>query len=116
LTKIKARRQIKVCHNSLAYALYFRCVGEGSSSKELMLVTLDPLLGEMKVENYISRTVHNRTIFQIEEMDEAITRGRHVGLRGTSVLELNRVTGRATVTVGDHEPTYYDCEAPRATL
>jgi hypothetical protein len=102
--------------SSLADAIRFRCVRAGPGPKEIMVVTLDPLLGQMKAESYTSKTLSSQTTFQIEAMDEAFIRGRNVGQRGTLVLELNRVAGRATVTVGDHEPTYYDCEAPSSTL
>jgi hypothetical protein len=104
------------CRFSLADAIIFRCVKAGPGPNEVMVVTLDPLLGQMKAESYTSKTLSSQTTFQIEEMDEAIIRGRNVAQRGTLVLELNRVAGRATVTAGDHEPTYYDCEAPSSTL
>jgi hypothetical protein len=108
--------------SSLADAIRFRCVRAGPGPKEIMVVTLDPLLGQMKAESYASKTLSSQATFQIEAMDEAFIRGRNVGQgrnvghRGTLVLELNRVGGRATVTVGDHEPTYYDCEAASSTL
>jgi hypothetical protein len=64
--------------SSLADAIRFRCVRAGPGSKEIMVVTLDPLLGQMKAESYTSKTLSSQMTFQIEAMDEAVIRGRNV--------------------------------------
>jgi hypothetical protein len=75
-----------------------------------MLVTIDPLLGEMKAERYSGKTLRSRTIYRIDVMNESITRGRYVlPLLGIGmVLELDRAKGRVTETVGSKVAYYYD--------
>jgi hypothetical protein len=80
-------------------------------------VTVDPLLGEMKAERY-SGNLRSRMTYQIDVLNEATIRGRYVLpiLGITMVLELDRIKGRVTETVGAKEPIYYNCEPPSATL
>ena len=108
------------CRSLLADTVYYRCVqvvGTRTNPAATMLVTIDPLLGEMKAE-YSGKTLRSRTIYRIDVMNESITRGRYVlPLLGIGmVLELDRAKGRVTETVGSKEPTYYNCEPPSSTL
>jgi len=77
---------------------------------------LDPLLGEMEVETFISKALRRQVMLQIEELDNAIVRGHKVGPGGDMVLELNRIARRATLTLGGSEAVYYDCDAPSSAL
>ena len=108
------------CGPSLADTVYYRCVKvvvEQTNPQEVMLVTIDPLLGEMKAERYSGKTLRSRTTYQIEQIDEATTRGRYVSPIGMSmVLELDRAKGRVTEVIGGKAPTYYDCEPPGSAL
>ena len=81
-----------------------------------MLLTIDPMLGEMTAERYLGEKLRSRTIYKIEEMDPAIIRGRKVRLGEEVVLELNSTTRRLTETVGGNETYHYDCEAPSSVL
>ena len=80
-----------------------------------MLLTIDPMLGEMTAERYLGEKLRSRTIYKIEEMDAAIIRGRKVRLGEEVVLE-NSTTRRLTETVGGNETYHYDCEAPSSVL
>jgi hypothetical protein len=108
-----------VCGPGLADTVYYRCIkagGKGANPKEVMIVTIDPLVGEMKAERYSAKTLRSRSIYQIEEANETI-RGRYVSPKGiVLVLELDRRTGHFTETIGGKEPTYYDCEPPGSAL
>jgi hypothetical protein len=108
------------CGPLLGDTVYYRCVeaGKQTNPEAILLVTVDPLLGEMKAERYSGKTLQSRMTYQIDVLDEATIRGRYalpiLGL--TMVLELDRVKRRVTETVGGKEPTYYNCEPPSATL
>jgi hypothetical protein len=110
------------CGPSLADTVYYRCVkavGKQTNPNEVMLLIIDPLLGEMKAERYSGQTVRSRTVYELEKMDERTIRGRYVlpivgGIE--MVLELDRNTRRVTETMGGKEPTYYDCEPPGSAL
>jgi hypothetical protein len=108
------------CGPSLADTVYYRCVKvvvEQTNPQEIMLVTIDPLLGEMKAERYSGKTLRSRTTYQIEQIDEATTRGRYVSPIGMSmVLELDRAKGRVTEAIGGKAVTYYDCGPPGSAL
>jgi hypothetical protein len=109
------------CRSSLADAIHYRCVKTEAALKQtdpeqFMLLTIDPLLGEMTAERYLGEKLRSRTIYQIEEMDAAILRGRKVRLGEDIVLELNRTTRRVTETVGGNETHHYDCDAPKSVL
>ena len=106
---------------SLADATHYRCVKTAealkqSDPKQFMLLTIDPMLGEMTAERYLGEKLRSRTIYKIEEMDAAIIRGRKVRLGEEVVLELNSTTRRLTETVGGNETYHYDCEAPSSVL
>jgi hypothetical protein len=104
----------------LADTVSYRCVeaGKQTNPETILLVTVDPLLGEMKAERYSGKTLRNRMTYQIDVLNEGTIRGRYVLpiLGITMVLELDRIKGRVTETVGGKEPTYYNCEPPSATL
>jgi hypothetical protein len=107
------------CGPLLGDTVYYRCVAEKQTNPEaILLVTIDPLLGEIKAERYSGKTLRSRMTYQIDVLDEATIRGRYalpiLGI--TMVLELDRVKGRVTETVGGKEPIYYNCEPPSATL
>jgi hypothetical protein len=97
--------------------VYYRC-SEAGKQTNILLVTIDPLLGEIKAERYSGKTLRSRTTYHIDVLDEASIRGLYVVpiLGIMMVLELDRVKGRVTETVGGKEPTYYNCERPSATL
>jgi hypothetical protein len=107
---------------SLADTVYYRCVkavGKQTNPNEVMLLIIDPLLGEMKAERYSGQTLRSRTVYQLEKMDERTIRGRYVlpivgGIE--MVLELDRAKSRVTEAIGGKEPTYYDCEPPGSAL
>jgi hypothetical protein len=110
------------CGPSLADTVYYRCVkavGKQTNPNEVMLLIIDPLLGEMKAERYSGQTLRSRTVYQLEKMDERTIRGRYVlpivgGIE--MVLELDRAKSRVTEAIGGKEPTYYDCESPGSAL
>jgi hypothetical protein len=110
------------CGPGLADTVYYRCVkamGKQTIPTEVMMVAIDPLLGEMKAERYSSKTLRSRTVYQLEKMDERTIRGRYVlpiigGIE--MVLELDRATGQVTETMGGNEPTYYNCDPPGSAL
>jgi hypothetical protein len=106
---------------SLADAIHYRCVKTAealkqSDPKQFILLTIDPMLGEMTAERYLGEKLRSRTIYKIEDMDAAIIRGRKVRLGEEVVLELNSTTRRLTETVGGNETYHYDCEAPSSVL
>jgi len=106
---------------SLADAIHYRCVKTAealtqSDPKQFILLTVDPMLGEMTAERYLGEKLRSRTIYKIEDMDAAIIRGRKVRLGEEVVLELNSTTRRLTETVGGNETYHYDCEAPSSVL
>jgi hypothetical protein len=104
------------CGPLLADTVYYRCL-KVTNPRETLLVTIDPLLGEMKAE-HSGAILRSRRVYQIDMMDEATIRGRYVlPLVGFAmVLELDRVKGRVTETIGGKVPTYYNCEPPSSTL
>src|SRR6266508_2814662 len=110
------------CGPSLADTVYYRCVkavGKQTNPNEVMLLIIDPLLGEMKAERYYGQTLRSRTVYELEKMDERTIRGRYVLpiVGGIAMgLELDRAKGRVTEAIGDKEPTYYDCEPPGSAL
>jgi hypothetical protein len=55
---------------------------------------------------------------EIDVLDEATIRGRHVvPIFGINMLlEIDRAKGRVTETIGGKEPTYYNCESPSSKL
>jgi hypothetical protein len=105
------------CGPLLADTVYYRCVeaGKQTNPEAVLLVTIDPLLGEIKAERYSGKTLRSRTI---DVLDEATIRGLYVLpiLGIMMVLELDRARGRVTETVSGKDPTYYNCEPPSATL
>jgi hypothetical protein len=108
------------CGAVLADTVYYRCVDAGNqtSSAVILLVTIDPLLGEMKAERYSGTTLWSRMTYQIDVLDEVTIRGRYdLPILGIAiVLELDRAKGRITETVGGNEVTNYNCEPPSAAL
>ena len=108
------------CGPLLADAVYYRCfeAGKQTNPETVLLVTIDPLLGEIKAERYSGQTLRSRMTYQIDVLDEATIRGRYVlPILGIAiVLELDRAKGRITETVGGMEVTYYNCEPPSAAL
>jgi hypothetical protein len=108
------------CGPLLGDTVYYRCVeaGKQTNPEAILLVTIDPLLGEMKAQRYSGKALRSRTTYQIDVIDEATIRGRYalpiLGI--TMVLELDRVKGRVTETVGGKEPAYYNCEPPSSNL
>jgi hypothetical protein len=107
------------CGPLLADTVYYRCMAEKQTNPEaILLVTIDPLLGEMKAERYSGKTLRSRTTYQIDVLDEATIRGRHVvPIFGINMLlEIDRAKGRVTETVGGKERTYYNCESPSSKL
>src|SRR5262249_44971215 len=90
---------------------------EAPARPSQLLVTIDPLLGELKAEHYSGKTLRSRTTYQIDVLDEATIRGRYVlPTLGPMVLELHRAIGRVTETIGGKEPTDYNCEPPSSSL
>ena len=56
------------CGPSLADTVYYRCVkavGKQTNPNEVMLLIIDPLLGEMKAERYSGQTLRSRTVYQL---------------------------------------------------
>jgi len=108
------------CGPLLGDTVSYRCVEEGKQTnpEAILVVTIDPLLGDMKAERYAGKTLRSRMTYQIDALNEATIRGRYVLpiLGITMVLELDRIKGRVTETIGGKEPTYYNCEPPSATL
>jgi hypothetical protein len=108
------------CGPLLADTVYYRCVEAERqiNTAAILLVTIDPLLGEIKAERYSGKTLRSRTIYQIDVLDEATIRGRHVvPIFGIDMLlEIDRSKGRVTETVGGKDPTYYNCESPSSKL
>jgi len=108
------------CGPLLGDTVSYRCVemGKQINLEEILFVTVDPLLGEMKAERYSANTLRSRMTYQIDVLNEAIIRGRYflpiLGI--TMVLELDRIKERVTETIGGKEPTYYNSEPPSATL
>ena len=108
------------CGPLLGDTVSYRCVEEGKQTnpEAILLVTIDPLLGDMNAERYAGKTLRSRMTYQIDALNEATIRGRYVlpivGI--TMALELDRVKRRVTETVSGKEPTYYNCEPPSATL
>ena len=101
------------CRSSLADAIHYRCVKTDEAPKQTdpeqsMLLTIDPLLGEMTAERYLGEKLRSRTTYRIEDMDAAILRGRKVRLGEDLAFELNRTTRRLTETVGGNETYHYD--------
>ena len=108
------------CGPLLGDTVYYRCVeaGKQTNPAAILLVTIDPLLGEIKAEHYSGKTLRSRTTYQIDVLDEATIRGRYVLpiLGITMVLELHRAIGRVTETIGSKEPIDYNCEPPSSSL
>ena len=109
------------CRSTLADAIHYRCVktedvAKQSDTEQFMLLTIDPLLGEMTAERYVGEKLRSRTIYQIEDMDAAVLRGRNVRLGEDVALELNRTTRRLTETIGGNETYHYGCDAPSVGL
>ena len=108
------------CGPLLADTVYYRCVEAGKQTipETTLLVIIDPLLGEIKAERYSGKTLRSRTTYQIDLLDEATIRGRHVvPIFGINMLlEIDRSKGRVTETVGGKDPTYYNCESPSSKL
>jgi hypothetical protein len=102
------------CNRCLAETVSMRCLKADATQhrglKEVMVLTVDSQLGEMKTEDYLSNKRHSQMLFRIEQMDDTTVDG--LNLRGDSVLEFNRLTGRLSETVDDKEPTLWDCGAP----
>jgi hypothetical protein len=65
------------CGPVAADTLKYRCVelGKETNPAAILLVTIDPLLGEMKAERYSGKTLRSRIIYRIDVMNESITRG-----------------------------------------
>jgi hypothetical protein len=105
------------CGPVAADTVYYRCLEAGKQTN-ILLVTIDPLLGEIKAERYSGKTLQGRTTYHIDVLDEATIRGLYVVpiLGIMMVLELDRAKRRVTETVGGKEPTYYNCEPPSAAL
>src|SRR4029079_10074989 len=99
------------CGPLLGDTVSYRCVEEGKQTnpEAILLVTIDPLLGDMKAERYAGKTLRSRMTYQIDALNEATIRGRYVLpiLGITMVLELDRIKGRVTETIGGQETTYY---------
>jgi len=105
------------CGSLEADTVYYRCV-EQSNPEAILLVTIDPLLGEIKAKRYSGNTLWSRTTYQIDVLDVTTIRGRYVlPILGIGiVLERDRAKGRVTETIGGKLPIYYNCEPPSATL
>jgi hypothetical protein len=105
------------CGSLVADTVYYRCV-EQSNPEAILLVTIDPLLGEIKAKRYSGNTLWSRTTYQIDVLDVTTIRGQYVlPILGIAiVLELDRAKGRVTETIGGKLPIYYNCEPPSATL
>jgi hypothetical protein len=85
------------CGPVAADTLKYRCVelGKETNPAAILLVTIDPLLGEMKAERYSGKTLRSRIIYRIDVMNESITRGRYVlPLVTSGVIHMNE-GGRA---------------------
>jgi hypothetical protein len=61
----------------VADTVYYRCV-EQSNPEAILLVTIDPLLGEIKAKRYSGNTLWSRTTYQIDVLDVTTIRGRYV--------------------------------------
>jgi hypothetical protein len=105
------------CGPVAADTVYYRCLEAGKQTN-ILLVTIDPLLGEMRAERYSGKVLQRRTTYRIDVLDEATIRGLYVVpiLGIMMVLELDRPKRRVTEMAGGKEPTYYDCEPPSAAL
>jgi hypothetical protein len=101
------------CGSLVADTVYYRCV-EQSNPEAILLITIDPLLGEIKAKRYSGNTLWSRTTYQIDVLDVTTIRGRYVlPILGIAiVLELDRAKGRVTETIGGKLPIYYNCEPP----
>ena len=99
------------CGSLRADTVSYRCVeaGKQTNPETILLVTVDPLLGEMKAERY-SGNLRSRMTYQIDALNEATIRGRYVLpiLGITMVLELDRIKGRADDAASRGEPVRRD--------
>jgi hypothetical protein len=67
------------CGPLLADTVYYRCVEaerQQINPTAILLVTIDPLLGEIKADRYSGKTLRSRTTYQIDVLDEVTIRGR----------------------------------------